>query len=86
MTDREGTLYFRLNDDILSDNEGFMTIELVVERGTQVRDRVSDADSREGWLSMDSWHTERSLIDDLRVPRLCAHAMSSNAIYLVPSG
>ena len=34
VADREGTLYFRINDDILSDNEGFVTVELVVERAT----------------------------------------------------
>lgn len=30
MADREGYLYLRINDDILSDNEGFVTVEIEV--------------------------------------------------------
>lgn len=30
VADRAGLLYFRINDDILSDNEGYVTIELTV--------------------------------------------------------
>jgi hypothetical protein len=29
--DKAGALYFRINDDILSDNEGYVTVELEVE-------------------------------------------------------
>ena len=31
VADRFGTLYFRINDDILSDNEGYVTVEVSVE-------------------------------------------------------
>jgi len=31
VADREGELVFRINDDILSDNEGYVTLELEVE-------------------------------------------------------
>jgi hypothetical protein len=31
IADRSGTLYFRINDDILSDNEGYVTVEVTVE-------------------------------------------------------
>ncbi|MCD6287152.1 MAG: hypothetical protein J7M39_14685 [Anaerolineae bacterium] len=31
VADRAGTLYFRINDDILSDNEGYVTVELQIE-------------------------------------------------------
>ncbi|MGC9468093.1 MAG: hypothetical protein ACP5HS_05850 [Anaerolineae bacterium] len=31
---RGGLLYFRINDDILTDNEGFVTVEYTVERAT----------------------------------------------------
>lgn len=30
MADQPGLLYFRINDDILSDNEGYVTLELLV--------------------------------------------------------
>jgi hypothetical protein len=30
VTDREGLLYLRINDDILSDNEGYVTVEVAV--------------------------------------------------------
>ena len=31
VADRAGTLYFRINDDILSDNEGYVTVELQIK-------------------------------------------------------
>ena len=31
VAERVGTLYFRINDDILSDNEGYVTVEISVE-------------------------------------------------------
>ena len=31
VADRAGILYFRINDDILSDNEGYVTVELQIE-------------------------------------------------------
>jgi len=31
VADRAGTLYFRINDDILSDNKGYVTVELQIE-------------------------------------------------------
>ncbi len=31
VADRFGTLHFRINDDILSDNEGYVTVEVRVE-------------------------------------------------------
>ena len=34
VADREGILYFRINDDILSDNEGYVTLEITVETPT----------------------------------------------------
>lgn len=40
VADRPGALYLRINDDILSDNEGYVMVELQVEvpEGTSVRD------------------------------------------------
>jgi hypothetical protein len=32
VADREGLLYFRINDDILSDNEGHVAVEIKVEK------------------------------------------------------
>jgi hypothetical protein len=34
IADHDGLLYFRINDDILSDNEGYVTVEVVVESPT----------------------------------------------------
>jgi hypothetical protein len=35
VADRSGLLYFRINDDILSDNEGSVTVEVSVEKPTR---------------------------------------------------
>jgi hypothetical protein len=37
VADRAGTLYFRINDDILSDNEGYITVEISVEPQSDTR-------------------------------------------------
>ena len=37
VADREGFLFLRINDDILSDNEGYVTVEFEVSRRTRTR-------------------------------------------------
>lgn len=39
VADREGLLYFRINDDILSDNEGYVAVEVTVEHPQPVKDK-----------------------------------------------
>ncbi len=38
MASQSGTLYFRINDDILSDNEGYVTVEVTVATPTPTDD------------------------------------------------
>jgi hypothetical protein len=35
--EQAGTLYFRINDDILSDNEGYVTVEISVEQPAEAQ-------------------------------------------------
>ncbi len=35
VADHAGSLYFRINDDILSDNKGYVTLEVTIEPGTE---------------------------------------------------